>query len=170
MTLPAEDFRAGMRHLAASVCIVTAVAPDGSRSGFTATAVCSVSAEPPTLLICANRGNGTHDVIVDAGHYAVNVLAEEDRDLANRFASNLPGEARFEQGGWTRLASGAPVLENALASFDCKLVERVDGGTHGVMFGEVIALRLRGDAAPALLYAHGDYGVFAPLRHADQQE
>lgn len=170
MIISAEDFRIGMRHLAAGVCIVTARAADGTRSGFAATAVCSVSADPPTLLVCAHRENGSYDVIRNAGHFAVNILGEEDRELSNRFASAIVGDARFDRGAWTQLASGAPILESALASFDCRLVNCIDGGSHSVMFGEIGGLRLGAGNSAALLYAHGDYGVFAPLRHAPLED
>jgi len=169
MTVSSDEFRSGMRHLAAGVCIVTAAA-GGERSGFTATAVCSVSAEPPTLLVCAHRDNGSYDAIRASGHFAIQVLAEDDRALASRFAGPVVGDARFQRGRWHSLDTGAPVLESALASFECRLVNCVEAGTHGVMFGEVVALHLRGEPAPALLYAHGDYGVFAPLRHAEPGE
>src|SRR5579872_2077682 len=117
----AEAFRSGMRHLAAHVCLITTSAPGGDRLGLTATAVCSVSADPPTLLCCVNRQIAPFAAIRESGIFAVNVLGVEDRELAERFASEIQGEERFDIGAWTAMSTGAPVLESALATFDCRL-------------------------------------------------
>ncbi|RTL56535.1 MAG: flavin reductase [Rhodocyclaceae bacterium] len=154
-----ESFKAGMRQLTAGVCLVTTQAADGSRSGLTATAVCSVSAEPPILLVCVNRDNGNYAAIRAAGRFAVNVLAAEDEDLSNRFASAVSGDERFHHGDWGTLASGVPVLASALASFDCTLLEVKDMGSHGVFFGQVEAVKVRSGDAPPLLYGDGSYGT-----------
>jgi len=150
-----------MRRLAGHVCIITTTTPDGERAGLTATAVSSVSAEPPTLLICVNRQNSSHAVIRQAGIFVVNVLALEDQGLANRFASKIMGEQRFEEGVWTTLGTGAPVLESALVSFDCRITQAVEAGTHGVLFGAIEAVRVRQTETKPLLYVHGSYGGFA---------
>jgi flavin reductase (DIM6/NTAB) family NADH-FMN oxidoreductase RutF len=167
--MPAVDitqFKAGMRRLAASVNLITTCTPDGQRSGLTATAVCSVSAEPPTLLICVNRGGASHGLLLAAGVFAVNVLAIEDRALADRFASPIPQEQKFEHGLWASLVTGAPVLESAIAGFDCRITNNIDIGTHGVLFGEIQAIRLRTVDASPLLFRAGDYGSTASLREA----
>jgi len=164
MTTEIGAFKAGMRCLAGHVCVITTRAPDGNRSGMTATAVCSVSASPPTLLCCINRQNSSYRAIRDAGVLAVNVLAMGDRELADRFASGMSGEARFGMGLWSELHTGAPVLESALASFDCRIEQAVDVGTHGILFGGIVAVRVRETDAKPLLYAHGQYGGFAALQ------
>jgi flavin reductase (NADH)/flavin reductase len=157
-----DTFRTGMRRLAGHVCIIATTKSDGERAGLTATAVSSVSAEPPTLLICVNRRNSSHAAIREAGLFAVNVLALEDQNLANRFASAVVvGEARFDEGLWTTLQTGAPVLESALVSFDCRIAQAVEVGTHGVIFGAVEAIRVRQAETKPLLYVHGAYGGFA---------
>ncbi len=163
MTIDAESFKAGMRHLAGHVCLVTTLAGDGRRAGITATAVCSVSADPPTLLFCVNRNSGSYPILRAAGVFAVNVLATEDRALAMRFAGPLGGEARFEVGDWIRLHTGAPVLASALASFDCHLTQAVEVGTHDIFFGEIEAAQVAHSRRRPLLYAHGSYGHFADL-------
>ena len=124
MAADTGDFIAGMRRLAAGVTLVTA-AHRGARSGLTATAVCSVSAEPPQLLACVGRDADAHDPIRAAGAFAVNVLASHQRPLAERFAGavDLCGADRFDAGAWTTLATGAPVLDPCLAAFDCTLAE-----------------------------------------------
>lgn len=160
MPIDSERFKAGMRHLAGHVCLVTTANAAGERNGLTATAVCSVSAEPPLLLCCVNREAQSHDAIHRNGVFAINVLAVADRALAERFAGPIGGDARFDVGDWQCLETGAPVLGSALVSFDCRLYHAVDAGTHGIFFGEIQALRLREDPAAPLLYAHGNYGAF----------
>ncbi|OXC76718.1 flavin reductase family protein [Caballeronia sordidicola] len=161
MAIDVNAFRTGMRRLAGHVCLVTTVHPNGERAGLTATAVCSVSAEPPTILICVNRQNSSHAVIRESKIFAVNVLALEDQELANRFASRIVGEERFNEGLWTTLETGAPVLESALVSFDCRIAQAIEVGTHGIVFGAIEAIRVRQAEAKPLLYVHGSYGGFA---------
>ena len=142
MPIDVDTFRTGMRRLAGHVCIVT-TSFQGQRAGLTATAVSSVAAEPPTLLICINRQNSSHSVIRQSGIFAVNVLALEDQGLANRFASRILGEERFAEGVWRTLDTGAPLLESALVSFDCRIAQAVEVGTHGVLFGAIEGIRVR---------------------------
>ena len=149
-----------MRQLAGGVCIITSLGPDGGRVGLTATAVCSVSAEPPVLLICVNRDNRSHDVIREAGAFAVNVLGVGDRALAHRFALRVASEERFQGARWTTLLTGAPLLVSALASFDCRIAQVMDVGTHRVILGAVQAVRTAPAPDRPLLYANGSYGGF----------
>jgi len=155
----ADAFRAAMRELAAGVTIVTAGTADGRR-GLTATAVCSVSADPPTLLACINRATDGHAAIAAAGHFCVNVVAAEHRDLAERFAGRdgSHGVERFERGDWDRLVTGAPVLADAVAAFDCRVVEAMSWGTHTIFIGRVAATRIA-PARAGLVYRAG---AFAP--------
>lgn len=152
-----------MRHLAAHVCLITTVGANGLRTGLTATAVCSVSADPPTLLCCVNRQIAPFGAIRESGVFAVNVLGVNDRELAERFAGVIQGEARFDTGTWTAQVTGAPLLESALATFDCRLTRLEEVATHGILFGEILAIRSHVSHTEALLYAHGMFGVFMPL-------
>ena len=161
MTVSADTFREGMRRLAASVNILSTAADDGERFGMTATAVCSVSGDPPTLLCCINRDNQTRDAIAGAGRFAVNVLAASDEPLANRFAMKMPHAERFAQGAWARHDLGLPVLETAAAWFACRIVSQVEVGSHTIFFGEVVEVGTSGPDAIPLLYANGGYGKFS---------
>lgn len=156
-------FKRGMRCLAAGVCVVTSRDGEGLPVGMTATAVCSVSAAPPTLLVCVNRRHASYAVFRRAGRFAVNVLALEDRALSTVFAGDVPAGQRFDHGRWTTLATGAPVLDSALASFDCTLAEVTDMGSHGVFFGEVRDVCYRREAAAPLLYGLGAYGTLSAV-------
>ncbi|MGP9818997.1 flavin reductase family protein [Salinarimonas sp. NSM] len=150
--LDAGTFRDAMSRVPGAVHVVTTRGPSG-RAGFTATAVTAVSDHPPTLLVCANAGSESTQALVANGVFCVGTLAWDDEPLANVFAgrAELRGEARFGQGVWTTLATGAPVLESALVAFDCRLVSAEIVGTHHVVIGEVVDLRV-GRHARALVY------------------
>lgn len=155
----AEAFRQGMRRLAAGVTIVTTI-HDGQRSGLTATAVTSLSVDPPQLLVCVNRTAGAHDLIRRGARLCVNVLSHTatHEKLAARFAGQggVTGPDRFKAGKWIVLKSGAPVLVDALVSFDCIVTERIEASTHSIFIGRVIDVRFRAKARP-LVYASGTF-------------
>ena len=165
----AAEYKLGMRSLAGAVTIITC--RDESRVfGMTATAVCSASAEPPTVLACINRSTTTHEAIAKSGIFCVNVLRHEDRELSSLFSgvhgSNMRGEERFRAEQWTKLSTAAPVLANALAAFDCRVVNRMVHGTHTIFLGEVQQL-LIGRKGKPLLYADGQYAKLASLAHGE---
>lgn len=151
------EYRGLMRQVAGAVSIITAGRP-GERRGLTATAVCSLSDNPPTLLACVNRRAGAHDLILAEGAFAVNVLASGQRDVAVHFSgkTNVRGEARFSAGNWGRLATGAPVLRGVLAAFDCELVEHKAVATHTIFIGRVVS-GCCSDGAVPLIYLRGMY-------------
>lgn len=163
MAVASERFLEAMRQLAAGVTLVTTRLHD-RRAGLTATAVCSVSAEPPQLLVCVNRLADAHDLIAKSGVLAVNVLAKEQHRLAERFSGALGarGEARFDDGAWTSLVTGAPVLEGSLASFDCRVAQAIPAATHTIFVGRIEAVAVRAHLEP-LIYVEGTYGLTAPL-------
>lgn len=149
-----QNFREAMSRLGAAVTIITTVGPEGD-AGFTASAVCSVTDTPPTLLVCINKTASQHDAVLGAGFLCVNVLAHEHEELSPVFASvgNVGMADRFALAKWRRLATGAPVLETAAASLDCKIDQVVEVGTHSVLFCAVQAIHL-GSASSGLIY-HG---------------
>ncbi len=165
----AAEFKLGMRNLAGAVNIITC-RHDGRVFGMTATAVCSATAEPPTVLVCINRSTTTHEAVAQAEIFCVNVLRHEDRELSGLFSgvqgSNMRGEARFRAEQWDRLFTGSPVLKNALVAFDCRVVNRMVHGTHTVFLGEVQQLLLGRKGKP-LLYADGQYAKLASLAHGE---
>lgn len=148
------SFLGAMRYLAAG-CSIVATSDGTERSGLTATAICSVTAEPPRLLVCINRDVGAHAVIVDSGTLSVNVLSEAQEGLAKRFAGmvkDVRGEDRFLEGNWITGRLGAPILEGSLASFDCRVVEAVPASTHTIFICEVLDVATDGDSAPLLFF------------------
>jgi flavin reductase (DIM6/NTAB) family NADH-FMN oxidoreductase RutF len=157
LPVPTADFIAGMRRLAAGVTIVTGGA-DGLRAGLTATSVCSLTAEPPRLLACVHRGADAHDLILRSGRFAVNLLKPEHRELSDHFGGrdDSHGPERFALGAWREGLAGVPVLADAAAVFECRLVERVEASTHSILIGEVVGLRQE-HGAPALIYHDRTY-------------
>ena len=154
--IASDDFKTGMRQLAASVTVITA-AHNEIKDGLTATATCSVSADPPQLLICVNQLAGAHELIRDAGSFGVNILARNHEEIALRFAGmdNTERENRFGLGTWTKIATGAPILKEALAGFDCTISEQVNAGTHSIFIGRIVGI-LHQQGAP-LLYGNGAF-------------
>lgn len=138
-SVPAADYVAAVAQHVSSVCVITTEL-GGERFGLTATAVSSVSAEPPRLLVCVNKNGLTHEKIVRSGHFCVNVLTEGHHKAAMVFAG-IGGsrEDRFAAGEWTTLKTGAPALVGAAAVFDCLVGEASDQATHTVFFGDVVA-------------------------------
>lgn len=161
----AAEFKLGMRSLAGAVTIITC-RHEGRVYGMTATAVCSATAEPPTVLACINRSTTTHEAIAKASIFCVNVVRHEDRELSSLFSGAQKGEGRFREEQWTKLSTAAPVLVNALAAFDCRIVNRMVHGTHTIFLGEVQQL-LIGRKGKPLLYADGQYAKLASLAHGE---
>jgi flavin reductase (DIM6/NTAB) family NADH-FMN oxidoreductase RutF len=158
-----ELYRDGMSRLAAAVHIVTTDGPAGA-TGFTASACCSVTDDPPTLLVCLNRFTLLHSIFQQNGVFCVNTLAGDQRELSELFAhrTGMAMQERFAQPGWEKAASASPCLHDALVSFDCRIAEVREVGTHYVIFGEVQDIRLS-NGASALLYLNRSYRHL-PLR------
>jgi flavin reductase len=148
--LDKHTFRNAMSCLGAAVNIITTDGPAG-RAGFTASAVCSVTDTPPTLLVCLNRSASVHSVFAGNQQLCVNTLAAGHEDLSNLFGGKTPMEARFAAADWSRLETGSPVLAGAVVSFDCRITQTVSVGTHDILFCEVVAL-LHNDAGHGLVY------------------
>ena len=164
MGVTREDYRDAMARLGAAVSIVTTDGVRG-RHGFTASAVCSVTDDPPTLLVCVNRDNEGHDLLRDNGVLCINTLTPAQHELSPIFAGlteNDSVERRFDSGLWTRLETGCPVLDGAAVSFDCRIARLVEVGTHSVFFCEVVAIGL-GAEGEGLIYFGRGYHRALPL-------
>ena len=152
----ADSFKAGMRRLASGVALITSVDETG-RAGLIATAVNSVSAEPPTLLACVNRSASAHNVIERSGYFCINLLSGGDLDLVNVFSRTVRREERFRSGEWCTLATGAPVLDSALVAFDCEVVQRFPYETHTIFLGIVRDVHLPESDLDPLLYLNSAF-------------
>lgn len=139
------DFRTAMSRLGAAVNIITTDGPSG-RYGMTASAVCSVTDSPASLLVCINRSSRMHEVLSTNGVLCVNVLSAEQEPLSSVFASRaLSTDQRFDQAEWEPLEGGAPALNGALCNFGCAVETANEVGTHTVFFCRVEQLRTRAD-------------------------
>jgi flavin reductase len=145
-------FREAMSRLGAAVHVVTTAGKAG-KTGFTATAVCSVSDAPPTLLICINRKSQNGPLMRENGAFCVNTLGADAEPIADMFAgrSGAQAEERFQLGDWGTLATGAPVLATAAVALDCRVVDIRPVASHYVIFGAVEAVQI-GGGGPVLVY------------------
>lgn len=158
-----DAFRQAMRRLAATVTIVaTGKAPH--RSGLTATAVCSLTANPPQVIACLNASSSTCSSIREAGAFSVNILPSWHQEIAERFSGvgNFVGEQRFQIGDWVEEHPGLPVLADAIASVTCELRHAWEVDTHVILIGAVNSLRLSSEDAP-LVYRNGHFGTWTNL-------
>ncbi len=151
-TVEVDPFREAMSRLGAAVHVITTAGP-GGKTGATATAACSVTDAPPTLLMCLNRRSQTNPVVLENGVFCVNTLGANDAEIADMFAgrTGVMGSDRFGKGEWTTLTTGSPVLTGSVVAFDCRIVEVRSVASHNVFFGAVEAVRL-GPQGPALVY------------------
>ncbi|WP_425918772.1 flavin reductase [Acinetobacter sp. TSRC1-2] len=138
--IEATDFRNAMSLLTTAVNVVTTAGASGLH-GFTASAVCSVTDTPPTLLVCMNQASRSHTHFIENKILSVNVLSAQHEQISNAFASKMSSEERFKQGSWTTLETGAPVLEDALVSFDCEVEQIQEVGTHSIFICRVVAIK-----------------------------
>ncbi|MEA2141672.1 MAG: 4-nitrophenol 2-monooxygenase / 4-nitrocatechol 4-monooxygenase, reductase component, partial [Solirubrobacteraceae bacterium] len=165
MSLPqltSHDYRDVIGRFASGVTVITATA-DGRPVGTTASAVTSLSIDPPKILACLDKTSVTGAAILDAGRFAVNILGEEHADLARRFATKGPD--KFDGVPLVEGDTGVPLLEGALATLECRVVEQVSGGTHWVFMAEVERASAR-EGAPLAYFR----GLFGRLEQHDERK
>ena len=152
-TVSPDLFKFVMRQVTSPVAVVAA--QDGDRrGGLTATAICSATADPPTIIVCINRSSSAGALIKACGAFSVNFLADDQAPLARVFSTaRTSSETRFAAARWKRLITGAPILQGALCTFDCRVTDRVMSGTHQVFFGAVVAAEAQ--SGNPLLYRDG---------------
>lgn len=148
-----------MGHLVTGVTVVGTLEGGGHPCGLTASAVASLSLRPPLVLACIDADARSHDCIAASGVFSLNILAADQERLSRHFASGEL-ETKFDGIRWRTEASGAPVLEDALAWVDCRVEAVYPGGDHSIYVGHVLA----GDAREGtpLLFYRGGYGRFMP--------
>lgn len=158
-----ELFRSVMGHFASGVTIITA-RHEGIDYGLTASAVTSLSLDPPMLLICVNKTSHTRDAIAQSQVFSVNILRENQSALARQFASSRPD--KFDGMNISYGELGAPRLGDALATIECHVVEKVTGGTHSVFLAEVHSAQAA-EGMP-LTYFRGRMGRFELMSAASE--
>ena len=153
--IEATNFRNAMSLLPTAVNVVTTEGLSGAH-GFTASAVCSVTDSPPTLLVCMNTTSRSHGHFMENKILSVNVLGAQHEHISNTFASKLCSEERFQHGTWTKLVTGSPVLVDALVSFDCEIEQVQEVGTHSVFMCRVVAIK-QSEQDESLVYFNRTY-------------
>lgn len=151
MAIDQAKFRTAMGHFASGVTVVTTL-NENERTGLTVSAFCSLSLEPPLILVCIDCDVTSHDAISSAGRFAVNVLSTEQEELSRRFASRV--EDKFEGVGTTEGAGGVPLIVGCLANIECRVREELPGGDHTIFIGEVEQVST-GEGEPLLYFRSG---------------
>lgn len=160
-----DVFRDTMGAFPTPVSVVTALDDDGAPRGLTCSAVCSLSADPPTLLVCVNQQNGSLDAIRHSGGFVVNLLHAGSSAISDRFASRSPD--KYDGISWSpSTVSGLPWLhDDALAHADCRLVADLEAGSHAILIGQLQHGASVAEPAEPLLYwrrAYGSWRASAP--------
>ena len=147
-----EKFRSALSQFASGVTVVTTRDAHGKKHGITVSAFCSVSLEPPMVLICIEKTTGSHYAFGESGAFVVNILASTQGDVSEHFASRV--DEKFGDVEHTLNADGVPVLTDAIATLRCTLRHSLDGGDHSIFVGLVESIEVRG-GAPLIYFDRG---------------
>ena len=158
----ADEFREAMSRVASSVSIVSTAGPHGI-AGFTCSAVCSVTAEPPTIMVCVNRRSAANAIIKANGVLCVSSLGAEQVELSQMFAGagHVPMNERFAGPHWGVLSTGAPYCTASRVALDCRVADVREVGTHSVILAEVLSTAHASDGEPLIYHSRN----YATLRH-----
>ena len=160
MTVDDRSFRKVLGCFASGVTVVTTLTPEGRQPvGVTVSAFSSLSLDPPLVLFCLGNKTSSLESYRQSGHFAVNILAEGQRDLSIRFAGR--SEDKWAGVAWNAGASGVPLLSGCLANLECSLENIIEGGDHHIIVGRVQGLTYQEGGAP-LLYFRGAYMNYGP--------
>jgi flavin reductase (DIM6/NTAB) family NADH-FMN oxidoreductase RutF len=153
MAIGQDEFRAALGRFASGVTVVTTKDASGKLHGITVSAFCSVSLEPPLILICIEKATGSHYAFEESGVFIVNILDRSQQHLSEHFASTFPD--KFEDMEYHTGIGGIPILDDALVSLECSIKKSCDGGDHSIYIAEVENADIK-DGSP-LVYFHGNY-------------
>lgn len=155
MAVSVENFKQALQMWASGVTVVTTASEQWGEQGMTVTAFCSVSVEPPQILVCINERADTLEGIVASQQFAVNILNQAQQEVSNQFAGGCNQQQRFANTPWEKGVTGMPVLTESLMSLECKLVDKAQAGTHWVLIGEVQHCTCR--AGEPIVYYRSQY-------------
>ena len=159
MQFDQKEYRSALGSFATGVTIVTTTDGHGGAHGLTVNSFTSVSLDPPLVLWCLGNKSDSYTLFANTDHYAINILAAGETNFAMRFAGK--GDQQLALDEYKTLATGAPVLAQAIATIDCKVVQRVEAGDHLILIGETQAFVSRPDNG--LTYFRGSFGDTAGL-------
>jgi flavin reductase len=156
-------FKVGMRRLASGIALITSGTEEDQYAGLVATAVNSLSMDPPTLLVCVNKSGSAHAVIEACGAICVNLLSEDDHALVDIFGSSSRRHERFKVGKFEATPSGPPRLTTALVTLECKVVQTYSYQTHTLFLGEVMDVQFaESEDAKPLVYMDRTFHQLRP--------
>jgi flavin reductase (DIM6/NTAB) family NADH-FMN oxidoreductase RutF len=161
VSVTAAEFREAMGCLAGGVTVVTTRDEHGAPRGFTATAVCSVSLEPPLVLMCVGHEGQTLEAIRASGTWALNFLRNDGAEASGHFAGTI--ERKFEGVAWTPAPAGSPLLAGAVAWVECSAQREVEAGDHTIFIGRVTDARVEEPGEMPLVHFGGRYHTLVPL-------
>ena len=155
MSVDEQDFKNALRLWASGVTVVTAKTEAHGLKGMTATSFSSVSIDPPQILVCINKSADTGDAVLEGKSFAINILKADQQEISNQFAGSASQEERFANVNWHEGETGSPVIDDALATIECTVVQQILAGTHWVVIGEVQSVSCR--SGNPLLYYNSAY-------------
>jgi len=168
MEIDTQVLRQAMRNWATGVTIVTSFATSAAgveKAGATVSSFTSVALDPPTVLVCLNKGTYVHEVIQRSGVYAVSMLGLDQEALSNRFAGTDPLVTdRFAGLQALTLQTGSPLIPGALAWLDCRVTQTLDTGTHSVFLANVVDVQVNSMGAPLVYYNRSYKHLVDPIR------
>jgi flavin reductase (DIM6/NTAB) family NADH-FMN oxidoreductase RutF len=153
MPISKEDFRAALGRFASGITVVTSIDSEDRFHGMTVSAFCSVSLEPPLVLVSISKDTCSHNSIAESKTFVVNILHEGQEELSERFAA--PIDDKFSETEYTKSAKGLPLINDALANLECRLVHSYEGGDHTIYVGEIENVFIK-EGNP-LIHFRGDY-------------
>ncbi len=161
MAVSADEFKQSLQRWASGVTVVTTKAEGKEEQGMTVTSFASVSLDPPQILVCLNDAAETGEGIQESGYFAVNILSSEQESVSNNFSGGNSMQERFNATLWSSGITGAPVLDETLASLECKMINQMRAGTHWIVVGEVQNVICR--SGNPLLYFRAGYQKLATI-------
>lgn len=157
MPISQDEFRAALSRFASGITVVTTRDAGGKLHGITVSAFCSVSLEPPLILICIEKATGSHYAFGESGVFAVNILAADQEAISEHFATQ--SEEKFGEIGCSTGDLGLPLINGCLASLECSVKNIFDSGDHSLILGQVEKAAIGNDPLP-LIYFRGEYKTF----------
>ncbi|KKB81347.1 hypothetical protein VW35_03630 [Devosia soli] len=154
----AAEFRAALSSMGSSVSVVTGRRGD-ERVGRTVTAVMSLSATPPSVLISIDIVSRLADFIAKTRQFSLAMLASDQAEIADAFAGKVPAESRFSLGRWTEWPSGMPLLDGAMTVIDCEVIGSIETGTHVLFAGAIVEAETHAGRAPLIWQRHGYHAL-----------
>ncbi len=153
MPINRDEFRQALGRFASGVSVITTADKSGRLHGITVSAFCSVSLEPPLVLVCIEKNTGSHYAFTESTAFVVNILEANQQHLSDRFASPIPN--KFESVAYRAGIENLPVLDGALANLECVLKNRFDAGDHTIFVGQIEKSHV--SIGEPLVYFQGNY-------------